>query len=76
MSTSHGVSHWDRALLALMLEERYQGVLPPREVNFKLALSELLTAEAVWWTRYVGKIGFMISSLYPAGFIDPYKPRV
>ncbi|PVH72413.1 Ppx-GppA-domain-containing protein [Cadophora sp. DSE1049] len=76
MSTSHGVSHSDRALLALMLEERYEGVLPPREVDFKLRLSELLTAEAVWWTRYVGKIGFMISSLYPAGFIDQYKPRV
>ncbi|KAH7393762.1 putative sensor of mitochondrial dysfunction Rtg2 [Cadophora sp. MPI-SDFR-AT-0126] len=76
MSTSHGVSHSDRALLALMLEERYQGVLPPREVDFKLRLRELLTAEAVWWTRYMGKIGFLIGALYPAGFIDQYKPRV
>jgi retrograde regulation protein 2 len=76
LSTSHGVSHSDRALLALMLEERYEGVLPPREVNFKLSLSQLLTAEEVWWTQYVGKIGFLISKLYPAGFIDQKKPRI
>lgn len=76
LSTSHGISHSDRALLALMLEERYEGVLPPREVDFKFRLSELLTAEVVWWTRYIGKIGILISSLYPAGFIDQNKPRV
>jgi retrograde regulation protein 2 len=76
LSTSHGISHVDRALLALMLEERYWGVLPPREVKFKARLSQLLTAEAVWWTRYLGKIGFLISSLYPAGLIDQKKPRI
>lgn len=76
MSTTHGVSHTDRALLALILEERYEGVLPPREAAFKLNLSQLLSAEELWWTRYVGKIGFLISRLYPAGYIDRHKPRV
>jgi retrograde regulation protein 2 len=76
MSTSHGVSHSDRALLALMLEERYQGELPPREADFKSRLSQLLTPEAVWWTRYIGKVAFLISRVYPAGFIDVNKPRI
>ncbi|KAH8598420.1 Ppx/GppA phosphatase family-domain-containing protein [Bisporella sp. PMI_857] len=76
LSTSHGVSHSDRALLALMLEERYQGVLPPREVDFKLNLGQLLTTEELWWTRYLGKIGFLVSSVYPAGFINQDKPRM
>lgn len=76
LSTSHGVSHSDRAILALMLEERYQGVLPPREVDFKLSLDQLLTTEELWWTRYLGKIGFLVSSVYPAGFIDQDKPRM
>ncbi|PQE08387.1 retrograde regulation 2 protein [Rutstroemia sp. NJR-2017a WRK4] len=75
LSTSHGISHSDRALLALMLEERYWGVLPPRKVEFKSRLGQLLTAEAVWWTRYIGKIGFLVSTLYPAGFIDQNAPR-
>ena len=76
LSTSHGVSHSDRALLALMLEERYEGELPPREVDFKFSLSQLLTEEVVWWTRYIGKIALLISRLYPAGFIDENKPRI
>jgi retrograde regulation protein 2 len=76
MSSTHGVSHSDRARLALLLEERYGGELPPREADFKNSLRQLLTLEEVWWTRYVGKLGFLISKLYPAGVIDEAKPRV
>jgi retrograde regulation protein 2 len=76
LSTSHGISHSDRAILALILEERYDGSPPPREMDFKAQLSEILTPETVWWTRYIGKVGFLISSLYPAGSIDQRKPRV
>jgi retrograde regulation protein 2 len=76
LSTSHGVSHSDRALLALMLEERYEGELPPREVDFKLSLTLLLSAEEVWWTRYIGKVALLISRCYPAGFIDEKMPRI
>jgi retrograde regulation protein 2 len=76
LSSSHGVSHRDRALLALMLEERYEGELPPREINFRFSLSQLLTAEEVWWTRYVGKVGMLISRMYPTGFINKKEPRV
>jgi retrograde regulation protein 2 len=76
MSSTHGVSHTDRARLALILEERYQGELPPREQDFKASLRRLLTPEQIWWTRYLGKVAFVISSLYPAGTINEAKPRV
>ncbi len=76
MSSTHGVGHPDRARLALLLEERYHGELPPREVAFKFSLQDLLTAEEVWWTRYLGKIAHLISKLYPAGTVDERKPRV
>jgi len=76
MSSTHGVGHPDRARLALLLEERYHGELPPREVAFKSSLQDLLTAEEVWWTRYLGKIALLISKLYPAGTVDERKPRV
>jgi retrograde regulation protein 2 len=59
-----------------MLEERYEGELPPREVDFKSSLRQILTKKEVWWTRYVGKIGILITSLYPAGVIDQNKPRI
>ncbi|RFU34727.1 hypothetical protein B7463_g1643, partial [Scytalidium lignicola] len=76
MSSTHGISHADRARLALMLEERYEGDLPPREVDFKMNLRHLLTPEEVWWTVYLGKVGLIISKLYPAGSIEEVKPRL
>lgn len=76
MSSTHGVSHQDRARLALMLESRYRGELPPREMEFREALRSLITPEEVWWTTYLGRVGYLITRLYPSGEIDTKKPRV
>ncbi|CRK43726.1 hypothetical protein BN1723_019274, partial [Verticillium longisporum] len=76
MSSTHGVSHQDRARLALMLQARYRGELPPREVAFREALRSTLTPEDVWWAQYLGRVGYLITCLYPAGKIDTTKPRV
>ncbi|KAL9942170.1 hypothetical protein ACHAP9_008921 [Verticillium nonalfalfae] len=76
MSSTHGVSHQDRARLALMLQARYRGELPPREVAFREALRSTLTPEDVWWAQYLGRVGYLITCLYPAGKIDLTKPRV
>jgi retrograde regulation protein 2 len=62
--------------MALMLEARYEGELPPRETTFKADLMALLTAEEAWWVGYLGKIAYMISRLYPSGFVDVKEPRV
>jgi retrograde regulation protein 2 len=76
MSSTRGVSHEDRARLALILESRYMGELPPREQRFKDSLHGLLTPEEVWWTSYIGRVGYLTSRLYPSGRIDEAKPRV
>lgn len=76
LSAMHGVSHSDRALLALLLEERYEGTLPPREYDFKESLRAILTPEDVWWTLYIGRVALVISKLYPSGVINEQKPRV
>ena len=76
MSSTHGVSHEDRALLALMLEERYEGELPPREAQFKQSLQDILSYEETWWTRYIGAFGLLISKVYPAGAVDEKTPRI
>jgi len=76
LSSIRGVSHEDRARLALMLESRYMGELPPREVQFKEALQRVITPEEVWWTAYLGRVGYLISRLYPSGRIDEVQPRV
>jgi retrograde regulation protein 2 len=76
LSSTHGVSHNSRALLALMLEESYEGELPPREARFKSRLRDILCAKEVWWTCYIGKVALILRRLYPSGFIDEDKPRV
>ncbi|EGX54355.1 hypothetical protein AOL_s00004g4 [Orbilia oligospora ATCC 24927] len=76
MSAAHGVSHQDRARLALMLESRYRGELPPRELEFRDSLRNLITPEEVWWAGYLGRVGYLITRLYPAGEINEAKPRV
>jgi retrograde regulation protein 2 len=75
LASSHGVSHSDRALLALMFEERFEGELPPREADYKVSLQALLTPEQIWWTHYLGKVAMMIARMYPAGVIEEAKPR-
>ncbi|KAL2674323.1 hypothetical protein Neosp_012774 [[Neocosmospora] mangrovei] len=76
LASTRGVSHEDRARLALMLESRYMGELPPREAQFKEALRRVITPEEVWWAGYLGRVGYLISRLYPSGKIDESKPRV
>ncbi|KAJ5382107.1 Ppx/GppA phosphatase [Penicillium concentricum] len=76
LASTHGIPHAHRALLALMLQERYGGELPPRDMDFKTHLQGILTPEEVWWTRYLGKLGLVLSWLYPTGSIDTSKPRI
>ncbi|KAH7012566.1 Ppx/GppA phosphatase family-domain-containing protein [Microdochium trichocladiopsis] len=54
----------------------YMGELPPREVLFKELLRQLITPEEVWWAAYLGRIGYLISRLYPSGKIAEEEPRV
>lgn len=76
LAFTRGVSHADRARLALMLESRYMGELPPRESQFKEALQSIITPEEVWWTAYLGRVGYLLGRLYPSGMVDETKPRV
>ncbi|KAJ5167555.1 uncharacterized protein N7482_006336 [Penicillium canariense] len=76
LASTHGIPHSHRALLALMLQERYGGELPPRDVDLKSHLQGILTPEEVWWTRYLGKFGLILGQLYPIGSIDTSKPRI
>ena len=76
MSSTHGVSHQDRARLALMLQARYRGELPPREVDFREALRNILPPRDVWWAQYLGRVGYLITCLYPTGRVHASRPKV
>lgn len=66
----HGTSHRNRAILALLLEARYEGDLPPRDYNYREALRRLLTPPELWWIKYLGAIATVLSMVYPAGTED------
>lgn len=76
LADTHGTSHHNRALLALLLEARYTGDLPPREYSFREALRRLLSPIELWWVNYLGAIALVLSRIYPAGGEDDMQACV
>ncbi|KAG2170837.1 hypothetical protein VTO58DRAFT_105281 [Aureobasidium pullulans] len=70
LCSTHGSSHADRALLALMLEARYEGELAPRETDYRDQLIRLVSNEEAWWTQFIGVIGLILSRAFPAGVVQ------
>ena len=67
----HGVSHYDRAALSLMLCERWGGVgaTGPSDQDFHSRLLKLVKRETAWWCLFVGRLGAVLGELYPAGLV-------
>jgi retrograde regulation protein 2 len=69
LASAHGVSHTNRALLALMLCQRWDGELPPPHHLLQERLRALLTRQEVFWCAYLGKVANLVGYVYPAGKI-------
>ncbi|KAI9851059.1 MAG: hypothetical protein M1838_004585 [Thelocarpon superellum] len=76
LASAHGISHAHRAMLALMLEERFPGELPPRDAEVQVHLAELLHPAEVWWCRFIGTVAWLVAEVYPTGVIDARRPRM
>jgi retrograde regulation protein 2 len=70
-SAAHGVSHEQRALLAILLCERYGGYgsISPTEQDFYRRMLQLVPDGAEWWCMYLGRVAAVLASVYPAGSI-------
>lgn len=68
---AHGISHEDRALLAILLCERYGGYgsISPTEQDFYRRMVQLLPENSAWWCMYLGRVANVIGNVYPAGVI-------
>ena len=76
LASAHGLIHEDRALLALVLCERWSGDLSPTDTEFLLKMQELVGQKASWWAKYVGRITQGLGEIFPAGVVrenDEYK---
>lgn len=67
IANAHGISHDERALLGLMLFERWRGDLPPTDYDFHSGLQQVVGLQSSFWAAYVGRILNGLGELYPAG---------
>ncbi|KIW99100.1 uncharacterized protein Z519_00763 [Cladophialophora bantiana CBS 173.52] len=76
LTSAHGISHTDRAILALTLCARWNVDIPPPHENFQARLRAILTHQEGFWANYLGALAALLGTIYPAGHIDPKHPRV
>lgn len=77
LAATHGISHTDRALLSLVLCQRWDGELPPPHYDFQMRLQGLLSNQEVWWANYLGAVAALVGDVYPAGkVVDAQDPRI
>ncbi len=69
LASAHGLIHEDRALLALVLCERWGAEISPIDLNFLAKMQELAGREASWWAKYVGRLAQGLGEIFPAGLV-------
>lgn len=70
-SAAHGLSHGERALLAILLCERYGGYgsISPTEQDFYKRMLQLVPEDTKWWCMFIGRVAAVLACVYPAGMM-------
>lgn len=76
LASVHGLSHEDRAVVALLLTERWGGEMDPYNARFLRSMKYIVGPEVVWWTRYLGRVAHLLGTVYPTPFDYCSCPRV
>ncbi|ERF68629.1 hypothetical protein EPUS_07190 [Endocarpon pusillum Z07020] len=76
LASAHAVSHPQRAMLALMLCQRWSGELAPPHGSLRDRLRQLLGRDEVWWCSYLGSVAALVADVYPAGRVERGRERV
>lgn len=69
LASAHGLAHEERAILALLLCERWGGEsdLPPSDLLFFSTMQQLVGPWMSWWARYLGRVAALIGEVHPSG---------
>ncbi|PYI36532.1 MFS general substrate transporter [Aspergillus indologenus CBS 114.80] len=67
LAATNCLSHVERALIALVLCERWDGDLAPIDEGYHRQLVRCVSSEEAWWCRYLGRVAAMVGDVYPAG---------
>ncbi|KAF9888031.1 hypothetical protein FE257_009295 [Aspergillus nanangensis] len=76
LASVNSLSHTQRAIIALVLCERWAGNLAPTDESYQRQLVRCLSAQETWWCQYVGRVAAMIGDVYPAGRVSPVHERI
>ncbi|KAL4797684.1 major facilitator superfamily domain-containing protein [Aspergillus venezuelensis] len=76
LAATNTISHTERAMIALILSERWAGDLAPTEEAHQRNLTRIISGEEAWWCLYIGRVVALIGEVYPAGRVDSEKWRV
>lgn len=77
-SAAHGLSHEQRAVLAILLCERYGGYgsISPTEQDFYRRMLQLVPQHLRWWCMYLGRVASVLASVYPAGTVRESRVKL
>ncbi|RAK86232.1 MFS general substrate transporter [Aspergillus costaricaensis CBS 115574] len=76
LSSTNCLSHVERALIAIVLCERWTGDLAPMDQAYHKQLSRCVTAQEVWWAQYLGRVAVVVGDVYPAGRVVEGQWRI
>ncbi|OKL61636.1 hypothetical protein UA08_03434 [Talaromyces atroroseus] len=76
LASANSIAHKDRAIIALILSERWPGDLAPVEESFQHRLRQFVSPEEAWWSQYLGRVASLVGDVYPAGRVAPGISRI
>ncbi|KAF1963377.1 retrograde regulation protein 2 [Byssothecium circinans] len=77
-AAAHGISHEQRAILAILLCERYGGFgsISPTEKDFYQCMIQLIPRGMSWWCMYLGRVAAVVAGVYPAGVVREERMKI
>ncbi|KAI9926939.1 hypothetical protein ASPWEDRAFT_45956 [Aspergillus wentii DTO 134E9] len=76
LATANSLSHTDRALLALILCERWGADLASADQNLQIRLRQCVSSQEAWWCQYLGRVATLIGDVYPSGRVSQTGWRI
>ena len=77
-AAAHGISHQQRAILSLVLCNRYGGFasISPTEQDFYKRMTQLLAPGTAWWCMFLGRVAAVIANIYPSGTVREERLKI